>query len=448
MKISFVTPTRMSLINLSTIGDSEKREDDSKIGKFSSGQAYSTALLLRNGVDLSVTVYGGEHYSSEEKYDENFTFFTFNKNCESTGKEKELIGINYAKAYHGNCDSTMTFSDPSETEYATIETGFALALGYNWELYMALRELWSNMLDEGGHIKEGDSEVGYGTVITLDFEEDSEFAEIWNKRHLYINEKEPLYKISDTVDVLENEEGYLRIYKQNILVYKDEKIPSRFAYNIHFGNIDERRILSNLWGVASDITYAIKNTSNEEYLREIITSDIKFEKDEFLTGNSIYGTASDLVHKIACEVYNEFGSVNTYSWLLNSIKERKDCGIGEKRIQSIGDSIYSYSNTVTVASTPQPFAEPPMEAEGEIYINPFSAEIKKYYNFNLDVEIKTAKLRGSKVIADKFEKCLIIDGSFDIEKDFGEFLIQYVDLTMEGNTIKNLGEYICNLIKK
>lgn len=448
MKISFVTPTRMSLINLCTIGDSEKREDDSKIGQFSSGQAYSTALLLRNNVGLSVTVYGGENYSSEEKYDENFSFYVFNKSCESTGKEKELIGINYAKAYHGDCRSALTFSDPSETEYDTIETGFALALGYNWELYMALRELWSNMLDEGGYVKEGAPEVNYGTVITLDFEADSEFAEIWKNRHLYINEREPIYKVSDSVDILDNEEGYLRIYKQNILVYKDEKIPSKFAYNIHFGNIDERRILSDLWSVSSDIVYAIKNTKNEEYLRAIITPTFEIKPNEFLADKSVYGTASDLIHNIACEVYNEFGEVKSYNWLLNSIKERKDCGIGEKRIQSIGDSIYSYSNTVTVTSTPQPFAEPAIEIEGEVYIDPFSVEIKKHYKFELDVEVRKAKLRGSKVIADKFEKCLIVDESFDIEADFGQFIIQYIDLTMEGNAIKNLGEYICKLLKK
>ena len=30
MKVHFITPTRISLINLTTIGDSEKREDDTK----------------------------------------------------------------------------------------------------------------------------------------------------------------------------------------------------------------------------------------------------------------------------------------------------------------------------------------------------------------------------------------------------------------------------------
>ena len=59
MKVHFITPTRISLINLTTIGDSEKREDDTKIGKFSSGQAYATALLLRDNVGMEINIYGG-----------------------------------------------------------------------------------------------------------------------------------------------------------------------------------------------------------------------------------------------------------------------------------------------------------------------------------------------------------------------------------------------------
>lgn len=449
MKISFVTPTRMSLINLSTIGDSEKREDDSKIGQFSSGQAYSTALLLRNNIGLSVTVYGGEDYSSEEKYDENFTFFPFTKTCESTGKEKELIGINYVKAYHGDCRSALTFSDPSETEYDIIETGFALALGYNWELYMALRELWSNMLDEGGYVKVGEPSVDFGTVITLDFQEDSEFAEIWNNRHLYINEREPLYKISDKVEVLDNEERYLRIYKQNILVYEDKEVYSRFAFNLFFGEIDERRILSNLYGVQSEIATAIMQTKNEEFLREIITADFSTEKGEFLSNIDTYYSASDLIHNIAVEVNELCGEVSSYTWLIDQIKKRKDCKLPGRKISSISDHLWSFSNTVTVESIPEPYAEPAVESnEGEVLICPFSAEIKNIYNFDLDVEVKRAKLKGSKCIMDRFNSCIIVDEEFNVEADFHEFLIQYIDLTQKGNVITNLAKFACDLLKR
>lgn len=446
--IHFVTPTLLSHLDLFSMGGSEKAEDTSKIGRYNSGLCYSMALALRNNIDMSVRVFDTEYESEgqDRARETLYTIDTYTEICEQTDKEKELIqltkSVSKQSFFSVHCDDYGGGDFPEEV----IPTGFSVKMGIGWDLWMVLREIFSNMIDENGNYYEDTCpEIKYGTVFTLSFEESSEFAEIWNNRHLYINEKPPLYIISDTVEALENEEGFLRIYKQNILVYKDEKVPSKFAYNLKFGEIDEKRILSNIWSVSSDIVYSIKNTKNENYLREIITVDFE---DKFLSDKSVYGTASDLVHNIACEIYNKFGEVKTYPWLLNSIKERSDCGIGEKRIQSIGDSVYSYSNTVTVTSIPEPFAEPSIEVEGEIFIDPFSAEIKKYYKFNLDVEVRKAKLRGSKVIADKFEKCLIVDESFDIEKDFGEFMIQYIDLTVEGNVIKNLGEYICNLLKK
>ncbi len=441
----------MSHLDLFSMGGSDKADDDSSIGKYNSGLCYSMALALRNNVGMSVSVYHQEDFSESEDRDCEtlYTLGTYNEVCEQTGKEKELIQITKSVSkqsfFSVHCDDY----GGGEFDDEIIPTGYSVKLGVDWKLWMLLREIYSNMVDEGGDYYENICPATkYGTIFQLKFEEDSEFAEIWNNRHLYINEREPLYVISDKVEALDNEEGYLRIYKQNILVYKDETVPSKFAYNIKMGAIDERRILSDLWSVSGDITYAIKNTKNENYLRAIITADSIFKSNEFLTDKSVYGTASNLIHDIACEVYTEHGKVNSYLWLLNSIKERKDCGIGEKRIQSIGDSIYSYSNTVTVETTPEPFAEPAMEVEGEVFIDPFSAEIKKYYKFELDVEVRKAKLRGSKVIADKFEKCLIVDESFDLETDFPSFIIQYIDLTMEGNAIKNLGEYICKLLKR
>ena len=82
------------------------------------------------------------------------------------------------------------------------------------------------------------------------------------------------------------------------------------------------------------------------------------------------------------------------------------------------------------------------------YIAPFALEIKKYYNFELDVEVKIAKLKGSKAVADNFEKCIIIDESFDILKDFHTFVVEYLYLTQKGNVVENLSKYICKLISK
>lgn len=433
MKVHFITPTLISRLDISSMGDSCKRGNSSTIGQFDSGLKFAVALLLRNNVNIKINTYDNNGILNV------FTFSTSLKQCPNTPKKKELIDIN--------------FIDYSDDTSGIIETGFALQMGYNWELWMSLRELWSNMLDEKGSVVEEESDftITYGTVITLEFSEDNEFYNIWQNKHLYINQQEPLFKVSDSVEALKNEEGYLRIYKQNILVYENKEKPSRFAWNIRFGEIDERRILNNLYSIEQSISYAIQDTKNEEFLREIVKPIFEVKDKEFLSSNTHYSDwVSDTVKKVVHEVYEEFGEVNSYDWLIDKVKKQKDCKIAGKKIKTIEDSLWSYSSEVTIESKPitthTQFPLTPDECFEEI--SPLQKEINKYYNFKLDVEVKTAKLKGSKVVADKYEKCIIIDESFDIKEDFHIFVVEYLDLTQEGNVITNLSKYICNLIKK
>lgn len=416
MKIHFITPTRISLINLTTIGDSEKRDDPTKIGKFSSGQAYATALLLRDNVGIKIRI--KEDYNTTEVY----TYSTKKLVCETTNKSKEVIVLHQTK-----------FSETKE-----IETAFALQLGYNWELWMAYRELMSNVIDEGGYVlaQEETPQTQQGTIITLEFNETNLFYEVWKNKHLYMNFNEPLFKINSSLEALENKEGYLRIYKQNILVYENKERKSFYAYNIKFGHIDERRILSNVYSVECDIANYILETRNEEFLRTIITHDFEVDKGDFLYSPSTYYGASDLINQITGEVYQVHGQVNSYPFIIQKVKERKDCKIGGKIITTIEDSLWSYSKKVTVETIPQP---------KELT---FAEEIKKHYNFDLDCEVKKAKLKGNKVVADKYLKCLIIDEEFSVEEDFKDLIVEYIDLTMEGNVVENLSQYICKLLKK
>lgn len=449
MKVNFITPTRISLIDITSMGDSSKRGDDTTIGQFDSGLKYAIAILLRNDVKFSIHVQGEPkiHEHWEEDTTEEYTFGTYVYRCDNTGKEKELIEVHCKNTPHGGeCMNQFDMREPSGEESWSIPTGFAKALGYNWELWMSLRELYSNMMDEGGHIGSYFIEDGIeGTVMSLEFDEDSPFGEIWKHRHLYINEAAPRFEISRSVEALSNPEGFLRIYKQNILVYKDEKVPSRYAYNIRFGEIDERRILTQLHGAATRIAESILTTDNEDFIREIITSDFECQDKEFLTNSGVYYSASDLMHQVATEVYQQHGKVSSYPWVMMKIRERKDCEIEGKVIKSVGDHLWNYSSDVKVQSPPVEFAgtqeQPPAESS-------FADELKKLYKFNLDVEVKKASLSGSKVIADKHKKCLIIDENFDPSKDMPEFIVQYIDLTREGNILKNISEFVVDLIRK
>ncbi len=306
MKIDFITPTKLSLIDIISMGDSSKRNDPTTIGQFDSGLKYAIALLLRNNVDIEINVYDNDVV-------ETFRFDTFTEKCESTDKEKELIGVT---------KSTFTGYTTSD-EYH--KTGFAKQLGYNWELWMAFRELYSNMLDEKGYLIDDNDDIpiNNGTTITLEFDESNPFYEIYQNKHLYINTSNRLFSLSPSIDILRNDENYLRIYKQNVLVYIDKNKPSLYAYNIRFGEIDERRILNNLYSIEHSIIDAIATTKNEDYLRTIIKHDIEFDKNEFLSDLVAYQTCNDLINKIVTDVYNEYGEVKSYSWILDLVKKKR-----------------------------------------------------------------------------------------------------------------------------
>lgn len=439
MTVNFITPTRLSILDITSMGDSSKRGDPTKVGEFDSGFKYAIALLLRSGVKIDVGVYGGKEDRGywEEDYTETFDFKSYESVCDSTGKKKELIGIDYTKTYEGgDCLSAHDMREPCVEEKSFIKTGFAKALGFNWELWMALREIWSNMLDEGGHVASGPEHLKhYGTIISLVFDTDNPFYEVWQNRHLYINEREPDYKISDRVEAFLNPEGYTRIYKQNILVYENKERPSKFTYNIKYGDIDERRILSNVYSVEENIINAIMTTDNKPFLESIITKDFKVQDKEFLTGRTSYYKASDLANEIANEVYGLHGNVKSYSWLINGIQKRNDCRIKGRKIESVEDSIWTYSNSVSIES----------EVEEKVTLKD---KIESNFNFKVDCILKTATLKGSAVIADKHNKCLILDENFNIENDMSEFFVQYIDLTREGNVVKELGNFIMEILKK
>lgn len=416
MKISFYTPTMLSLMDMTSMGDSVKRGDDTKIGVFDSGLKYSLALMLRNDVAFKAVIVENNSVLAE------YTISTAVITDGLSGKEKEIIYV---------VDNVNNVS---------VQTSFAKNLGWNWEPWMILRELWSNMVDEGGYCRESDELPENGTCITLEFDESSTFYDVWKNKHLYINESKDSYKVSSLVEALPNEEQFLRIYKQNILVYQDKDVSSQFAYNIKFGDIDERRILSNLHNVKNSIAGSILSTNNRDFCELLVAEEFDIPENDFLRQvSNLYTNCGETLTEVIYECQEQYGQVQSYSFILDSVQKRKDCILANKQITTIEDSLWDYSSTVKV-ETPVQLA-PVLESS-------FAAKINNLYNFDLDVETRESKLKGAKVVADKHENCLIVSPDFDLEQDFPELIVQYIDLTREGNVITELGKYIQDLLRK
>lgn len=126
---------------------------------------------------------------------------------------------------------------------------------------------------------------------------------------------------------------------------------------------------------------------------------------------------------------------------LKTYKNEKKGSIKRKsfrrQIKSIDDSLWTYSNEIKVETIPV-----------QLQTNTLKDLIESKYDFKVDVEIQEASLTGNSVVADKHNKCLIVDSEFDVDKDMGDFIVQYLYLTNEKNVIVSLSDYIIKLIKK
>lgn len=414
MKVYFYTPTQISYIDLISIGGSEKEGDESTIGQFHTGLKNAIALFIRNNISINFNVYGDEDFT--------YTPEIFTKHDLSTNKTKDLICF-------------------KRSDGQVFESSVSPKLGIDWELFMALREIYANMLDEGGYYSTEKENISFGTEIVIDFEVGSEFHRIWEERGRYINESEPLYKI-DSVDILSNNEGFLRIYKQNMLVYEDKNKKSKYAYNIHFGQLDDRRKLRDFTEESKRIMGRIASTTDENFINEIVSSDPSFLKGDFLNNDSfyVYYVSKELKSKIE-NVYEEFGEVYSFTNILNFIKNQDDCKISGRKIRTLTDSIWGSSEVAVVDMSVKEIEEKPTEKS-------LIEQIESLYNINISCKVIKGNITGSSCVADKHNKVIILSEDFDLSKDFHKFVIQYYDLIEGGNIVQLLAKKIVNLISK
>lgn len=422
MNVYFVTPTRISYIDLITMGGSEKVGDESKIGQFASGLKYAMALMLRNKVGFKVTTY---HNTDPQSI---FTLREYNIEDSVTGKSKTLIGVS---EYDGKTHSVHN-------------TGFSIDLGLNWEPWMILRELASNVKDEGGYYTDIDPTPRVeGTVMELSFDEDSAFWEVWKNKSLYINENEPLFKVSETLDAYDNPEKYLKIFKQGILVYEDRERYSQWAWAIHFGEIDERRLLNNVTGVLSQIADEVAYTKNQDFLSEIVKSEDWVNENDFLNDSCFYGSLSEELRIRIYQIHALAGEVYTYKYLYEKAKDYKGSPLPGRVVRTAQDHLWNYSTPVTIN-------ESKTQLEEKLDEGDLKSLIEKIYKLEVQCTVKKASINGSEVIADKFNKTILVGEEFDYQNEdhFAKFIVQYIDLTQKGNLLENISKMLIQNLKR
>lgn len=224
------------------MGGTTKAGKENLIGNFGSGLKYTLAFLLRN--NLSFKIFSGLnevqiHTETEIIRDESF----------------DIICINGHR------------------------TSITANMGKDWLPWMVIREIWSNSLDEGGAYKEITTEcVAEEGKTSFYIQIDSQIQKVineWNK--YFIHDMEPL-SVKDNYTIYPGGES-LRLYKQGVLIYEDDKRPALFSYDLANAPLNELREFTG--SISYELCYALSGANERvvKYFLEIIGEEY-FEGSE------------------------------------------------------------------------------------------------------------------------------------------------------------------------
>lgn len=249
---SFLIISNKNLIeieDLTLLGSSTKRGNEEKIGQFGSGWKYALATLMRE--DLTPIIYSG---LEEIKID---TSITIHRNT-----PKEIITVNNEK------------------------TSITTSTGLEWNLWMAIREIISNAIDE--------EEFDYNIINIASKSEQLDFSNyqeenyskviipmnsklsniIMNFDNYFSFDRKPYFRCKNFKIFKKKEKSETIIYRKGIRCY-DSSNSSIYDFDFNNLNINESRLTTE-----DDIRIAIYKTILEdnipyEYLDSIFESPSK-----------------------------------------------------------------------------------------------------------------------------------------------------------------------------
>lgn len=380
--IHFLNDGVISLIDLTTMGDSSKRGDTEKIGKFDSGLKYAISILVRHGVDFKITSKNFE-----------YTFGSVVQTDECTGKEKELIQIEQ--------------HDLTSNEVSIISTAFAVNLGYEWELWMAIRELYSNCIDEGGSVYFDEHVDNTDTIISINgCEQIENIIDQWGNYFLDTS-LTPIYA-NNTVQIFYNPNDHLKLYKQGVLVHEETERASKYVYNYSQASIDEMRMLNDYEDYVGNIRGAISHTDSKELILDLIENEVFEFEDDIGFGSYLSSTWVDVINAY----YREHGAIKTYKSLMRGFMSNDKFEIGTK----------------TVATERQVWFEDRVQVTPEIVVEKvltFEERVVQTcadQGFAVEYPIVLSTIERIKCVGDVFKKTIYVSESWNADDDVWEIV--------------------------
>jgi len=369
----------LSIMDLTVMGGSQKRGDSSTIGQYATGLKNAIAILVRNEVAF--------HIKSGES---NFVFGKEVLRCTKTGKVNCVVKIS-------------ELVGESTTEHIT---AISVDLGFDWKFEYAIRELLSNMKDEGGAMNPLDEE-SYDTRIVLDACHESVVKVLNNWGSFFLGDDEVPLLEAYGVKIYSNPDSLnLTIYKNTMQVFSHESRLGLFRYDILSADIDEMRTLRNDVNSYWDIANALKSI-NDKSLILFILNNIT---DEYVENSSWSSSSfSSTWVEVVNDLYASGDLPECTRDLMSAFKDDSRFEIGVKSI-SIGNSWYDPKVEVTIVDIPEP------QTEVEVKEISFEDKIKNIclskglvVNYPILESIIDYSLQ---VVADEKMKILCVDSSF------------------------------------
>ena len=241
---------------LTLLGASTKRGDKSKIGKFGTGFKFALAYFLRN--DIKPIIYNG----------------------------KSEILIQVKPMMFNNTKFEVIHIDNTPTSITT-------EFGADWNLWQALREVYSNAVDEGGskiELVKNLEHVTGTTAVYLPLNEniklfysqmDKYFA--YNRKPIYDNGKYTIYDKIDDKSI---------IYRKGIRV---ATVTGLYDYDFEEFPINESRTPLNSWTTGEKVNELLIKIDDVKIIRNIMDNlqyEQYIESSSYQNIISIFGTPS------------------------------------------------------------------------------------------------------------------------------------------------------------
>lgn len=245
------------------MGASTKRDDEGKIGMFGTGNKYALAYLLRNNYDLKI--------------------FSGEKPIEIMTEVVTLKDHSYKQVYINEQPTSIT------TE-----------LGKDWELWNAIRELYSNAVDEGilsfDLVDEKDIPVPSPESTQIVIKADDNLQKLYKEKEKYFLSKEQIEeRVIDSDSyygqvIKKDEVSPLIIYLNGIRINQlSDETMSIFDYNITQKDsdlIDERRIIKDFY--KEYFPAVLQAKSNNEEMIDMVISHLGNNNFKILETNAYF----------------------------------------------------------------------------------------------------------------------------------------------------------------